>query len=62
MVFSKFSVLAPDYLTDWLLGYANLVVFDATSFAVAFPEQQSIFEDNAILIWFVVLKSSVCCQ
>ena len=34
-------------------------MLDATSLSVVVPEQQSILEDNAILICFVVLKSSV---
>ena len=61
-VFSKFSVQGPEYFTDYLLWYEDLVAFDATSFSVAFTEKLSILEDIAILFHFVVLKSSVGCQ
>ena len=51
-----------EYLIDNQIWYENLVVFDVTCFSVVFPQSESIFEDNAIVVCFVVLKSSVRCQ
>ena len=37
-MFPKFFVEIPEYFINKLLRYKNLVVFEATSFSVVFPE------------------------